>query len=314
MTAANDLSASHLAAAVRTVADLGESHGIKAALGLRRLAARFPEWDEPRLAELWRRSQFELHPRVRGLMADTLDTLPRTYSQRRREQVIGRGVFPLAYRLAHDWAAEVGIAAIFAYYRGRAIHEGGYLGHAFSIWMSFVEAEPLLQAPLERALLLERFVELVATTFRGFPTSDSTWVPPERRAVRGIDWDFAFQCALRRPGFYGHHLITLAVARRAKSQLAADEWNVLLDAIFEMTMGPYADSEDNLHVPSSLLPDAPPATPDWPHFLYRFALRLPPNLHVVTLTDALATLWDAADDQQRRGLVAAMQALTPEAG
>jgi hypothetical protein len=88
----------------------------------------------------------------------------------------------------------------------------------------------------------------------------------------------------------------------------------LLDAIFDMTMAPYADAEDNLDVPSSLLPDAVPAASDWPDFLYRFALRLPPNLHVITLTDALVTLWDAADDPQRRGLVAAMRALAPAAG
>jgi hypothetical protein len=314
MTEVKELLAARLSAAVRMVADIAESHGVKAVLGSQRLAARFPEWDEQRWAELWERSQFELQPRVTGLLADSVGLLPRSYSQRRREQAIGRGLFPLAYRLAHEWADEAGLAAILAHYRARAVHEGGYLGHAFTIWMSFVEAEPLLSAPLERALLLERFVEFAAQAFPGFPTTDSTWAPPQRKAVRGIDWDFALQCGLRRPGFFGHHLITLATARRAQSQLTSDEWSILLDAIFEMTMAPYTDAEDNLDVPPRLLPDAAPAASDWPDLLYRFALRLRPNLHVITLTDALATLWDAAGDLQRRSLVATMRALAPAAG
>lgn len=292
--------------ALLAVAEIGEPHGIKAALALDRLDRRFPQWSDAQRTALLEHSQFHRLPRIAGPLAPQVAT-PLRYGPRAGERLIANGVFPMAYRAASDWAADIGTAGVIAHFRDRALDEPNYLAHGLSIWLSFTEAGATVQDTAQQALLLERFVEFASRMFRGFPHHDSAWSPPIRKA-RPVGFHEAFEVATRMPGFYGHHLIALAWSAHS-AWLDDAQRGRALQTVVEVAQADYADAVDRLAVDTAAPISSIWADDEWPQRLHAFAMAMRSNIHAATLADALAILWDRSGDAARRRLMAAMRTL-----
>lgn len=222
---------------------------------------------------------------------------------RRVQAHIGRSLFPVLYLSARSWYDEVGLEAVVQAYQQRAVHEGTYLGHGWTVWCSFLEMAPLLQTEEARLFALERFVEFAARSFPGYPPSDPSWAPPVKPDPGPLDPSAVLDLCLERPGFFGHHLLTLGYLHRHRQRLSEADWRVGLAEVKSMAETVYADPEDNVTVPATAVPAAAVSEADLECALLDLMLKGPANAHSITLADISYELWRQADERQRRHLL-----------
>ncbi|WP_137936891.1 hypothetical protein [Chitinivorax sp. B] len=294
--------------ALQSLATVTHSHMIKAALAADRLTRRFPDWDVERWTQLIDHAEWQGRSTVACLLHETVRA-SQTYSVQQAERVIARRLFPLAYRAGRDWYDAEGLHAMIHHYASRASNEPGYLGHGFSIWWSFVEAEQQITDEIQRLWLMERFVEMAAQSFPGFPPGHPDWIPPAWVAHGNVSLTSAWQVCLQRPGWYGHHLLSLAGLSRAQAGLAPEHWQRALETLVAKAQRQYLDPADNVLVLPDDIPEQPWSDDEWGGNLLAFSLAMRANIHALTLADALATLWDEATSIQRCGLQGAMARL-----
>jgi hypothetical protein len=292
-----------LAESVRRLPERGQTHWLKTALSVNRLAERYPHWEQARFQQALERAGWDTAPQIRVLIHPSVQVAAAEVSVRQAQTHIGRQIFPLAYRSARSWYDQAGLAAVVNAYRGRAVHEGTYLGHGWTVWCSFFELVPHLHGEEERRFALERFVEFVAQGFPGFPSHDPNWAPPVRPDPGPIDLSGVLDACLERPGFFGHNLLTLGYFCRHREQLEEPDWRVGLATARAMALAEYIDPEDNVHMPPSAVPGMPVAEADLEAAILRLVLEGPANPHSITLADISYDLWQVADSRQRRHLL-----------
>jgi hypothetical protein len=281
--------------ALLAVAEVEDPHRVKAALALNALRLRFPEWTI-HSEQLLEHAQFFNTPRVAGAITPQL-TSPIKYGPRAAERFMTSAVFPLAYRAAQDWVDQAGLAALMMHFRQRALSEPSYLAHRLSIWLSFVEAEKVIADPLQRTLLLERFVEFLAHAFHGKAEHHIASAEP-------LDFAGVLKLCARFPGFFAHHLIALAWLYKAG--LDQDDRQLAYQSIARTVLAQYGETDSRQ---LSALAWRECADAEWPQYLLQFTLLLRSNIHVATVAEALSVLWDASDLAGRSELLNAMDSL-----
>lgn len=290
--------------AVHLLPTIGETHWLKVALSINRFADRYPNWNPDILDRSLERTGWHTAPCVSQLLHRSVDARDWSVTPRRSQVVIARGLFPLAYTAAHAWFAQEGLNGVVLAYQPRAIHEGTYLGHGLTVWCSFAE---LLDQPLTedaQRFALERFVEFASKSFPGYPTSDPAWQPPRQPDVAEIDPYGLLDACLQKPGFFGHHLLTLGYLLRHRHRLTPPDWRAGLHLIRQMTETVYQDAEDNVQIPPDAVPaDATTAPEDLERALLALLLAGPENPHSITLADIVYDLWTVADQRQQRHLL-----------
>jgi hypothetical protein len=272
-----------LADGVRAVAHIHHSHGVKAAVAVTQLAERFPQWTPDFWDTALRRAQWDKEPRVDALaVAPTMDV-----PVRRAQTMIARSVLPASYAAVRSWAAKEGGDAVLSHYLEAACADPGYLGHRLSILLAFVQSWPLYrQTDLEGAWL-DRVCEfLIACRFTP-QACDPANAPLEVQDVLAK--------VLQRPGFFGHHVIMLMWAMRLRGALTAAQFASALAWASAAASTTYADDEDNLTLAASGPVTSPQALEDG---IRTLLTQGTPNIHLLTLADAIAWLW---------GRVAALQ-------
>lgn len=283
---------------VRKLANIGESHFLKGALALKRFYERFG-WDEKMLSGLRARSKWQEYPIVQGHFFPLVDKQAIQPTPQMAKRMIGRGMFPQAYFTSYEWYKQEGLEAIIVSFRDRAIHEMSYLGHSWSVWCCFFE---IIQEDLteeDRLYTLERFVEFAAKTFPGYPTSDSKWVPPVQEDPGPLNFSVVLDRVLEKPGFYGHHLLTLGYLHRHQALLPDREWNVGLHEVKKMTEEVYKDEEDNVFIPRDHVTLKPVSEEDLAESIQQLLHHGPKDLHALTVADISYDIWQVANEQQR---------------
>jgi hypothetical protein len=291
------------AEAVRRLPTIGETHWLKGALALNRFGERYPHWTDDRLMEVLQRTGWHTAPQVTGLFHGQVSAPEFAVTVRRAKALIARGLFPVAYHVARQWYDQEGLEAIVLAYKERAIHEGTYLGHGWTVWCSFYEIAPLLQSEEARLFALERFVEFAAKAFFGYPTSNPNWQPPTQPDPGEQDASAILDLALERPGFFGHHLLTIGYMHRHRALLSDLEWRVGLAQVKAMAQQVYIDPEDNVCVPAGEVPAGDVTEQDLEEAILGLLLRGPRDVHAATLADIMHDLWAVANERQRRHLI-----------
>lgn len=292
-----------LAGSVRRLPDIGQTHWLKVALSVNRLAERYPDWDEVKLREALAHAGWATAPQTGVLLHSFVQAGADTVAAGRAQRHIGRGLFPVAYRSARSWYDQAGLEAVVGAYRRRAIHEATYLGHGWTVWCSFFELAPRLENEEDRLFALERFVEFAAKCFPGFPSDDPSWAPQVLPDPGPIDPAAVLDTCLERPGFFGHNLLTLGYLHRHRESLSESEWRVGLATAREMALAEYIDPEDNVHVPPGAVPETAVGEADLEAAILSLILCGPANPHSITLADISYELWQVADGRQRRHLI-----------
>lgn len=299
--------------AARRLPTIGQTHWFKAALAMNRFGDRYPHWSDETLLKALARTAWTTTPQVSGLLHPMVTGPAFEVNARRTRAIIARSLFPLSYLIGRRWYDQVGLAEMVLEFKSRAIHEGSYLGHGWTVWCSFLEVAPLLAEETDRLFTLERFVEFVAKEFPGYPSFNSQWQPPLQADPGDQDPSAVLDACLERPGFFGHHLLTLGYLHRHKSLLSDLEWRVGLAQAQRMTELDYADEEDNVIVPASAVPEAPVGDADLEAAMLGLILKGPRNEHSLTLADIAYDLWQVAGERQRRHLIHYLKSFVVEA-
>ena len=272
-----------LARGAAIVAVIHHSHGIKAALAIGHLRARFPHWSDAWWRDALARTGWNQEPTVDR----PVDVTPFQVSPERAHVTLARVVLPRSYAAVRSWAAAHDVDAIVRFYLDEASADPGDLGHRLSILLALNEAWPAYKDGPCRDLFLDRLTEfLLACRFQG----DAS-VPGSRRASA---WAEASAAALARPGFYGHHVICLAWIGRCRKALSDRQWQASLGWLVEASGTVDPDDEDNLSISDAV--DAPLQEEDLDAALRDLLLRGVPNIHQLTLADAIAWVWDTHED------------------
>lgn len=289
--------------AVQLLPTIGETHWMKAALAINRFADRYPHWDDRLLSQAVEHAGWSSAPYVQTLFHLGVVGQGIKISRRRAQGLIARGLFPLAYLAGREWYDQEGLRPVILSLKERAIHEGTYLGHGWTVWCSFLEVEPELVDEQARLFCLERFVEFAAKDFPGYPASDPNWQPVRRSDPGEVDHSAVMDACLERPGFFGHHLLTLGYLHRHRAILSDVEWRIGLATVGNMAATTYLDPEDNVCIPAAGVPAASVTADDLERAILDLILKGPADPHSLTLTDIAYDLWQIANDRQQRHLL-----------
>jgi hypothetical protein len=285
-----------LQAGVQMVARIHHAHGVKATMAVLHLWARFPHWPAAFWSAALDRAQWHTELRVMQPVDAPAADLPPA----RAKIVLARTVVPYSYAAVRSWAAKEGGGAIAPSYLEQACDDPGYLGHRLSILLAFIASWETYRGTEHELLWLDRLCEYVLAC-----RYDPKAVCP---AVAMPDVDAVIAAVLRRPGFFGHHAITLAWILRMRQRLSPAQFGRALAWCARAAETAYADEEDNVEI------DAPPgplhAVAELEAALQDLLSNGKSNIHLLTVADAIAFLWDAAAPLQRGYLLGLARSLT----
>lgn len=287
------------AESVRTLPVIGETHWLKFYLAIKRFVVRYPHWNDKEFDVLVERTKFKHYPKVNSVLSESLQREEPRFSVERAPRLISRGLFPIGYLAAHDWYEYRGFADMILSLKERAIHEGTYLGHGWSVWCSFYEVLDHLDNRQDTLFAIERFAEFMSYAFRGYPSSDSRWTPPKQDDPGEIDFSMVFDATLHRPSFFGHNLLTLGYLLRHKDILSDLEWRVGLSTVVKMTETIYKSEEDNVVIDYPPSEQGPFTDGDLESAIRHLLFKGPKDVHSVTLADICYDLWRVADEKQQ---------------
>lgn len=285
-----------LARGVRIVAEIHHSHGVKAAASVADLRRRFPEWTDDFWHTALQRAKWFEEPTVESaVIAPVAAATPR-----RAQVLLARCVVPACYGAVRAWADSHGTEAVIAHYLAHACADPEYLGHRLSVLLAFQEAWPLYRDGPDRALFLDRLTEfLIACRFP---------VAADERPTPSTTWDDALTAALQRPGFFGHHLICLSWVARSRSLLGPGQVASALAWVVQASRTVHADEEDNVLITPA---EPVPVTEAALDLALRVLLTCGvPNIHLLTLADAIAWLWADSNPEARAYLLALAKRFT----
>lgn len=279
-----------LARAAGIVARIHHSHGIKAGLAVGHLHARYPNWTEAFWQEALAQARWFDEPVVDRPVAASAKSI----TPERARVLLARSVVPLAYAAIRSWAAERAADDIVHCYLDQAATDPGYLGHRLSILLALGEAWPIYKDGAQRDLYLDRLTEFILACRFTAVNDDG---PPSAAA----SWNEACAAALDRPGFFGHNLICLAWIGRNRESLSGEQLRSSLGWVVGAAGTTYPDAEDNVTV--SPAPGQLMAESSLEAGLQDLLLRGVNNVHLLTLADAVAWLWDALGEEARPCLI-----------
>ncbi|MGZ5269551.1 MAG: hypothetical protein ACXWC6_02945 [Ramlibacter sp.] len=208
---------------------------------------------------------------------------------------IARSVVPHAYGAVRSWGVARGAEEIVAFYIGQACTSPGDLGHRLSILLALGEASPIYMDGPHRGLYLDRLTEFLLAC--RFEASD------EGQAAHAASWHEACAAALAHPGFFGHHLITLAWIGRCRARLSPEQLQSALGWVVDAARRSSPDAEDNVEIVSPAIQEAM-ADSVLQQALEELLLEGTSNIHLLTLADAIAWLWSDLEEPARPSLVA----------
>ncbi|MEO8344989.1 MAG: hypothetical protein ABI607_04775 [Betaproteobacteria bacterium] len=281
---------------IRIVGQIQHPHGVKAVAAFMHLREAFPHWAPDFWEASLRNAQWFDEPVVDGPMQAPRMPL----NERRAEALLHRAVLPIAYQATREWTRSAGTENVISHYLAQAAASPEYLGHRVSVLLAFLDAWPIYKDGPEAVLFLDRLTELIlACKFS---------MPPPEVVPRWATYDEALSASSRRPGFFGHHLIVLAWTRRFESLLEGSQRDSILAWIVECSRTQYEDDEDNVDV--SQVSDLSCDHVSLEYAIQRLLIAGKPNIHLITLADALVALWNVAGNVERSRLLATARRYT----
>jgi hypothetical protein len=285
-----------LAGGVEIVAQIHHAHGVKAAVSALILNKRFPNWSSAFWHEALVRSQWYTEPRVKAAVS-----VPAIHMSPSRSRImLERAVLPYAYAAVRSWIRTEGAGAVIKCYLNEACSNPGYLGHRSSILLAFAESWNTYAGTRFEELWLDRLCEyLIACKFSGMQPGNSS---------QQVEISEVQALVLRRPGFFGHHLIAYMWSLRMRHLLSESQFSNALAWAKSAAETVYEDAEDNLlievheahHVSEPMLEAA----------IRKLLIQGCANIHLLTLSAAIAWLWDNVQHTQRGALLALAAHLT----
>jgi hypothetical protein len=274
--------------AVTFTTPYSHAHGLKAAAAVVHLSRAFPHWDAAFWQAALTRANWFLEDRVSVAMP-----VPElTQGAARAPRLLRACVLPTAYAAVRQWQAAVGTAKLLLTYLPEAVFEPGDLGHRLSVLLGHLSAADIAandkSNQLDPLMHADRLTEfLLASQFKFTESPNFT-----------LSASFAEALAhcLTRPTFFAHNLILLAWSHRYRALFSDAQWAHLMGWIV-LQEAPLANAKIAITVF------------DLEQAVQTFMLQGQSNLHLLTLADAVVTLWPLCDQAQRQLALQLMQRL-----
>jgi hypothetical protein len=293
-----------LGEALRGIAFYRDTHTLKALFAIERLWNRYPHWPKA-LQERALHFQESIRntTRVEALVHQQISSPLEKIPERRWRQNVEMGLFPIAYASIVDWHKAEGIESIVSSYQDWAVATIGDLGHSWTIWCSFYEALPHLDTEILRLYTAERFAEFVAQQFHKDGRTLAQSATRSCSDMEGIESGPGpvLSEALRRPGFLGHHLLTLGTLLRHRALLSPHEFAVGLLQTRSMIRFQWNDPAFDVVIPDTQWQSSV-GVDVLEERLIALLTNGIDNVHTLTLADVAVTLWDHSDPSQRAQL------------
>lgn len=289
-----------LASGVEIVAQIHHSHGVKAVASMQILEQRFPNWS----ADFWyaalTRALWHAEPRVKTPVLVPAAQKPLQISPRRAKVMLERAVLPYAYSAVRSWVAAEGAEAVIKSYLDEACGDPEYLGHRSSILLAFADSWNLYAGSKFEELWLDRLCEyLIACKFSGI----SPRIPTQQ-----IETSEVLALVLKRPGFFGHHLIAFMWSLKMRHLLSENQFNNCLAWAKSAAETVYEDAEDNVSIEVEQAHHV--ADPILEATIQKLLTLGRANIHLLTLSAAIVWMWDNVQETQRGALLALAEYFT----
>ena len=272
-----------------------ESHAVKGLLALDRLATRYALPDQ-QIHDLLEVNQLLHAPRIDGLLSDSVHWNAASIDDRRLRGMLDGPVFPMAYVAAVEWARRRGLRDLVDAYRSAAARNVDFLGHAWTIWCSFLELLPEITGERQQALFAERFAELVAVQLRAPAPLSLPPVDPQP-----LQDDVAVRLlALAHPGYLAHTAVTMAYVVRHGARLEERERKNAIHVVHRMA----ASHELPSYAYHPARYEGPVDGPTFERVVREGLENGPREVHTLTALDALHDLWALGDEPTQRGTLA----------
>lgn len=214
------------------------------------------------------------------------------FSDVRRHLILARGIYPAAYQALAQWHAECGFNDIFEFYIAKAARKPEYLSHNVTILLALNEVYNILPRELLPAFL-NRVTEFVTATFPNEENnegeeSDESIITATCSGI--VELEDVLHACLQQPGFFGHHLITLAWIVRCKASLSDAQYDAMLGNLNLQANSPPADPDDKLDLNLWRLCSASNDPDTFIAKIRTLVFKHCFNLHQVTLADSLCFL------------------------
>lgn len=290
--------------ALTGIAFYRDTHTLKALFAIERLWRRYPHWPQELRERALRLQESVLNSaRAGGLIHHQISSPSSAIPARRYRQNVEMGLFPIAYAAIVDWHKAEGIESIVLSYKDWAVAAIGDLGHSWTIWCSFYEALPHLSSETLRLYAAERFAEFVAQQFHKDGRTLAGSTIPSCSDMEGTESEpeSVLSEALHRPGFLGHHLLTLGTLLRHRALLSRQQFAVGLSQTQAMIRFQWNNPAFDIVISDRQWQDGAEAETLERRLLSLLANGID-NVHTLTLADVAVTLWDYASSTQRAQL------------
>ena len=288
-----------LKSGAQIVANIHHSHGVKATVSIVKLSQRYPHWTPAFWLDALEHAGWNNELRITDRAVAPIGE----FSPKRAKILIARGVLPLSYSAVRSWVNAQGGDVVASTYLDVACADPEYLGHRLSILLAFIESWPYFAASNQHDAWADRLCEyLVACQFKDQSPEPVTEI---------FDRDECLSIVLARPGFFGHHAITLMWALRLENRLSPAQLNRVFSWSIRAAKSTYADDEDNVKLNPVVGQNPTKAVLEIA--LRDLLLKGRSNIHLLTLADTIAQLWDIASPAQQQQLLALAYSTSPTA-
>ena len=284
---------------LRRSAFFAEPHSIKGLLAIGRLK-RLPGFSDTLVREALGWNQVLAAPEVDGPISEHVNWPAEKLTDTRLTNVIIGAVFPLAYVAGAEWVRRHGFRHMLESFEERAIERVGYLGHSWTVWCSFLEITPQLNTLEREVMASERFVEYCASQL-----SDPDWTSayPICSDLETLEpgEDEVITSILTRPGFYGHHAITLAYLFKYRERLTLAQWKHGLQRMYDASQKSWGNASHDREI----RPAAPRDAVDRAALgraVVDYVNRTSNEVHTLTLADSIYELWGHLKPRHRARL------------
>lgn len=280
--------------ALSRAAVIHQAHSLKAYLSAKILESKLDSFGE----KGWYQTQALIangELAVSGLFTPSIQL--KEFNWVRIDGILQRGIFPASYVAMHTWIAHEGIERVFAYYEQQAIQGNEYLLHTVSMLLSYKALWPELSDE-QKPYFIERFTEFVTSTYYNknhisYPLKAGVTMGP-------ISIEYAFDCAITAPGFWGHNLICLSWLLQSQTDNSPEFNQAVLGFIVEQSYWQFTDDGDILDKARFEQIEARADKSEFYTSVQGLLYDSVRNIHQVTLAAALVDLWERASSAEMK--------------
>lgn len=203
------------------------------------------------------------------------------------KRILSLGIYPASYIALKQWYTQDGFKSIFNHYLEKAAEKNQYLSHHITLLFALDTVYDVLN-DTQTEPFIDRLAEFTTCTFSDYDKKSHLVLPQLDPEIK-LSINFLLHAAFKRPGFFGHHLITLAWIIRYESKISPSLLEKFLFHLHLQIKLPFDDPNDEIDL--NIYQQAQGGDKNkFNQKIKALIWSYCQNLHQITLADALVFL------------------------